>query len=93
MVTIGTPAGQGSVIDPRSGLLDPSTAPISYGYYAENATGAEEIARHLRSDRDKTIGWWNRHRILRLGIGATLVLNLGVMPSVQDAVLSFLQHL
>ncbi|MCM6777061.1 hypothetical protein NDR87_26590 [Nocardia sp. CDC159] len=93
MVTIGTPANQGSVVDPAAGLLDPSTAPISYGYYAENATDAAAIERHRRVDPQRTVGWWHRHRILRLGIGATLALNLGLMPSIQDALLSFLQHL
>ncbi|MBF6330899.1 hypothetical protein [Nocardia transvalensis] len=82
-----------TVVDPRAGLLDLRTAPIGYGYYAENATDADTIAScHERSRRGR-IGWWNRHRQLRLGIGAGLAVNIGFLPAVQDALLSALQHL
>ncbi|RDI59086.1 hypothetical protein [Nocardia pseudobrasiliensis] len=93
MVTIGAPATGRDVVDPVAGLLDPATAPVSYGYYAENADDAASIERHRRVDPDKTIGWWNRHRPLQWAIGATLALNLGLMPSIQDALLTILQHL
>ncbi|MBF6330895.1 hypothetical protein [Nocardia transvalensis] len=93
MTTLGSPAGGTTVADPRAGLLDLRSAPITYGYYAENATGAETIEQCHRGPRRGPIGWWNRHPHLRLGVGAAMAVNLGFLPAVQDALLSALQHM
>ncbi len=80
-----------SVADPIRGLCDPASAPVSFGYYQDNASDAETIARCHRPRRGP-IGWWNRHRGFRAGVGLVLVGNLGFLPAVQDALLSALSH-
>ncbi|MFI5776734.1 hypothetical protein [Nocardia sp. NPDC051570] len=78
----------GSVVDQLGGLLDTSSAQVSFGYYEQNATDVETMVRCHDRSRPGPIGWWNRHRSIRLGVGMTLVLNLGFLPAVQDAIMS-----
>ncbi|MCM6775379.1 hypothetical protein NDR87_16125 [Nocardia sp. CDC159] len=80
-----------SSVDPLGGLLDTSSAPVSFGYYEENAADADTIARCHRP-RTGPVGWWNRHRRIRLAVGMALVLNLGFLPAVQDGILTALSH-
>ncbi|MEC3919933.1 hypothetical protein [Nocardia sp. CDC160] len=79
------------VSDPLGGLLDIRSAPVGYGYYEESATDAETRER-CHHPRRGPVGWWQRHRTLRLGVGLALVANLGFLPAVQDAVLTGLSH-
>ncbi|GAB2556159.1 hypothetical protein [Nocardia heshunensis] len=79
------------VTDPLGGLLDTRSAPVAFGYYEENATEAETRERCHRPRRGP-VGWWNRHRGMRLGVGLALAANLGFLPAVQDAVLTGLSH-
>ncbi|MFE9576631.1 hypothetical protein ACFYO1_09640 [Nocardia sp. NPDC006044] len=64
------------------GLLDISSASIGFGYYAQNADGAETGSRNVDH-----VGWWSRHRRLTVGVGMTLAAALGFVPAVQFAVL------
>ncbi|WP_069166763.1 hypothetical protein [Nocardia altamirensis] len=72
---------------PFSGLLDVSSAPVNFGYYEENATDAETIVRLRDEARPGPVGWWNRHRVIGTGVGMALVLTLGLLPAVQNALL------
>lgn len=81
----------GSTVDPLGGLLDIRSAPIGYGYYAENSGDAATVAHCHRRIRGP-VGWWNRHHRLRLGIAMAMLANLGFLPAVQDAVLTGLSH-
>ncbi|GAB4587377.1 hypothetical protein [Nocardia sp. IFM 10818] len=78
-----------STVDPLGGLIDTRSAPVAYGYYEENVGEAPPLPRHRRRG---PVGWWNRHRRIRLGLGMALVANLGFLPAVQNAVLSGLAH-
>lgn len=80
-----------STVDPIGGLLDIRSAPVAFGYYEENAADPATIAHNHRRIRGR-VGWWNRHRRIRLGVGMALVANLGFLPAVQDAVLTGLAH-
>ncbi|RDI59083.1 hypothetical protein [Nocardia pseudobrasiliensis] len=82
-----------SIVDPRAGLLDLRSAPISFGYYAENASDAQTITEFHNRGRHRRIGWWNQHRRLRAMVGLGLAANIGFLPAVQDALLTALQHL
>ncbi|MEU7141079.1 hypothetical protein ABZ942_16625 [Nocardia sp. NPDC046473] len=77
----------GSTADPLGGLLDLSSAPVCFGYYEQNASDAETIARCHDQTRVGPVGWWNRHRRLGIGVGMTLVTSLGFLPAVQNAIL------
>ncbi|MCM6777057.1 hypothetical protein NDR87_26570 [Nocardia sp. CDC159] len=88
---LGSAAHGPTIVDPRAGLLDLRSAPIGYGYYAENATDAETIV--LCHNGSRRSGWWSRHRRLRAAVGVGLAANLGFLPAVQDALLTALQHL
>ncbi|GAB0103558.1 hypothetical protein JMUB6875_25310 [Nocardia sp. JMUB6875] len=79
------------VTDPLGGLLDTRSAPVGYGYYEENASDAETRER-CHVPRRGPVGWWNRHRTARLGVGLALAANLALLPAVQDAVLTGLSH-
>ncbi|QIS14927.1 hypothetical protein [Nocardia arthritidis] len=83
-----------STADPLGGLFDVTSAPVGFGYYEENASDAATIVRchEPRNGRGPT-GWWNRHRRLRAGVGMALVLNLGFLPAVQDALLTAISHI
>ncbi|MEU7146309.1 hypothetical protein ABZ942_43210 [Nocardia sp. NPDC046473] len=63
-------------------LLDISSAPIGFGYYAQNIDDAEAVSREVTR-----VGWWSRHRRVAIGVGMTLVTALGLIPAVQYAVL------
>lgn len=63
-------------------LLDISSAPIGFGYYAQNAGATETVSRNLAH-----VGWWSRHRRLTIGVGMMLAAALGFVPAVQFAVL------
>ncbi|MGW4243581.1 hypothetical protein [Nocardia sp. NPDC004722] len=79
------------VTDPLGGLLDMRSAPVSYGYHTENGMDAE-LRERCHRPRRGPVGWWNRHRGVRLGVGLALAANLGFLPAVQDAVLTGLSH-
>ncbi|MGW4843201.1 hypothetical protein [Nocardia brasiliensis] len=36
------------------------------------------------------IGWWNRHRLVRAGLGAAIVFALACVPAAQTALLTVL---
>ncbi|WP_067545921.1 hypothetical protein [Nocardia crassostreae] len=78
-----------STVDPVGGLIDIRSAPVGYGYYEENVGEAAPRPRHRRPG---PVGWWNRHRWTRLGLGMALVANLGFLPAVQNALLTGLSH-
>ncbi|MFD6163390.1 hypothetical protein ACFWF7_33895 [Nocardia sp. NPDC060256] len=63
-------------------LLDISSAPIGFGYYAQNADDTEADSRDV-----SRVGWWSRHRRVAIGVGMTLAMALGLIPAVQYAVL------
>ncbi|MBF6331972.1 hypothetical protein [Nocardia transvalensis] len=85
-------AGNGApAVDPLGGLLDVSSAPVTFGYYEENAADAEIIAR-CHEPRKGPVGWWDRHRRIRLAVGMVLVVNLGLLPAVQNGILTALSH-
>ncbi|MEG8178382.1 hypothetical protein GZH49_07500 [Nocardia terpenica] len=93
MLNTGYAANGPNVLDPRAGLLDPRTAAVSFGYYAENATEDETIRLCHNGSRPGPTGWWNRHRRIRTGVGFALVANIGFLPAVQDALMSALHAL
>ncbi|MEU7145237.1 hypothetical protein ABZ942_37735 [Nocardia sp. NPDC046473] len=82
----------GIATDPLGGLLDVESSPIAFGYYEQNevatATGVEWNGR----PRTEPIGWWNRHRHVQAGFGMAIVLTLGLVPAVQNAILTVLTH-
>ncbi|MFI9407086.1 hypothetical protein [Nocardia sp. NPDC052316] len=71
---------------PFAGLLDTAAAPVCFGYYEQNATDDDTIAR-CHEPRVGPVGWWNRHRQVGLGVGLMLTGTLGFVPAVQNAIL------
>lgn len=83
---LNTNSGAGTV-DPLAGLINVGSAPVAFGYYEQNATDAETITR-CHDTRIGPVGWWNRHRLVGLGMGTMLVTTLGFLPAVQNALLT-----
>lgn len=73
-------------------IADLNSASVSFGYYRADVAAAQEAVEHNKTERRGPIGWWNRHKLLTVGVGAVVAANLTFLPMVQNAALLLLGH-
>ncbi|MFJ4654211.1 hypothetical protein ACIP5Y_23335 [Nocardia sp. NPDC088792] len=73
-------------------MTDLGSTEVSFGYHQEDVAEGQAAVEHNKAERRGPIGWWNRHKLLTMGVSAAVAANLAFLPMVQNAALVVLGH-